>query len=450
MSTRSELVKRVADFLASSSNVAIHASPGAGKTWIADAVADDLSVRGLEVIRVDLSTRSDGAVVLSDLRAVIDREQHSRSLGSEPPSTYEAWNMLNSVLVARKSKVVLILDEFDAVLNYPDGLDFLKLIRELIHRRATNCNALFASRRSLEAIEAQVRGISTLASVCFAEYLGAVTDQDLVSFWELPSDIREKDRDECLEWSAGHPSLVQYWLTTRPDLHPSDAADMQQVELMQRLVKYLDTLGLLSAAAQLVLGPVVDDWLRERKQLISLGVIPPVSDEHRTTLSGHEVFREVLRRRTWSLNPWGILGAAEIRVRALVENILVASEGADWAKVITKGNRGVEIAYSNAKDKQAQGARQFGRPGTWLAYTYPRDLWTIVSSQWTLFSDVFNLGDKTSWKLRFEGLALYRTPMAHNRPESLSPDQRLQCRIFSEEILERIDVYEANQLRVGK
>jgi len=450
MSTRSELVTRVADLLSSSSNVAIHASPGAGKTWVADAVTSDLTARGVEVIRLDLSTRSDGAGAMVDLTAKLNGKQSLRAIESGSASTYGAWDKLNSVLVSRTSKVVLILDQFDAVRDYPDAHEFLPLIRELIHRpKTTHCNALFASRRSLEAIEAQVRGISTLASVCFSEYLGAVTQDDLTLLWEFSSDLEFKERCACLEWSAGHPSLVQYWLATRPDRRPSDAADMQQVEVMQRLVNYLDTLGLLNATAQLVLGPVVEDWLRERKQLISLGVIPPASEEDRTTLSGHGIFGEVLRRRTWTLNPWGILGEAEIRVRALVETVLLASKGTDWALVISKANPGVKVIHEDAKAKQDRDARQFGRPGTWLAYTYPQDLWSIISCQWLLFAEVFNSGDKNHWKTRFDALARYRTPMAHNRPEALSVDQRVQCRIFSEEILGRIDEYEAGQVADG-
>jgi hypothetical protein len=447
MSTRSQLVARVADLLASSSNVAIHASPGAGKTWVADEVTSDLSARGVKVVRLDLSTRSDGAGAMADLTAKIDGKQSLPAIETGSPSTHGAWDKLNSLLVSRPSQVVLILDQFDAVRDYPDAHDFLPLIRELIHRpKSTHCNALFASRRSLEAIEAQVRGISTLASVCYSEYLGAVTQDDLTSLWELSSDLEFKERCECLEWSAGNPSLVQYWLATRPDLRPSDAANTQQVEVMQRLVKYLDTLGLLGATAQLVLGPVVEDWLRERRQLISLGVIPPASDEDRTTLSGHDVFRDVLRRRTWTLNPWGILGEAEIRVRALVETVLLDSNGTDWAQMISKANPGVKVIHSLAKTKQEQDARQFGHPATWLAYTYPQDLWSIISCQWLLFSKVFNSADKNHWKTRFDALARYRTPMAHNRPGALSQDQRVQCRIFSEEILGRIDEYEAGQV----
>lgn len=36
-------------------------------------------------------------------------------------------------------------------------------------------------------------------------------------------------------------------------------------------------------------------------------------------LSGHEVFRDALRHRTWSRDPWGILGRGEARLRAVVD-----------------------------------------------------------------------------------------------------------------------------------
>src|SRR5450631_416779 len=185
MSTTVDLVERVAETLSLRCNVAIHASPGAGKTWIADAVSDILSAREIDLIRLDLSTRSDGAQILSDLRIQLEGKP-SKSIATEPLSTHVAWDNLNLVLKTRTSGVVVILDQFDAVLDYPDGLEFLRLVRELIHRPSrSNCNALFASRMSLDMIEAQVRGISTLASVCYAEYLGAVTREDLESLWPL-------------------------------------------------------------------------------------------------------------------------------------------------------------------------------------------------------------------------------------------------------------------------
>lgn len=447
MSQRADLVSRVSDALLLGANVAIHASPGAGKTWVADAVTADVRMRGLDVVRLDLSTLDNGAAVLTAAQAGLTKEKSAHDpMSLDLCSTHKAWRAFTGALTKQSTRTVLVLDQFDSVLDYPDALDFLKLLRELVHRpNVTNCNGLFASRRSLETIETKVRGISTLASVCFSEYLGAITDEDLTGLWPGAMGLDHDERKACLVWSGGHPALVQYWLIARPDVLAFDGADNQQIEVMQRLVGYLDGLGLLSATAQLVLGPVVDDWLRERKQLVALGVIGRGDDDHRMTLSQHDIFREALRRRTWDLNPWGVFGEAEVRTRGLVDNVLSSEFGPEWIEAARQGNRGVDAVHVEARKKQEQDARKFGRPGTWLAYTYPQDLWTIISTQWKLFSPIFTGGDKNYWRARFEGLAGYRTPMAHNRPESLTTHQRLQCRVYSEEILRRIDDHDGRR-----
>jgi hypothetical protein len=356
--------------------------------------------------------------------------------------TYGAWGTLTAALLARTEGVVLVLEQFDAVLDYPDGLDFLKLVRELIHRpKATHCNALIASRRPLDAIEAKIRGISTLASVCYSEYLGAVTDEDLLAVWDVGEALTEEERAACLDWSAGHPQLVKYWLATRPDRWPSESSEMQQLETMQRLVAYLDHLGLLSAAAQLVLGPTVDDWLREKRQLSSLGVIAS-NVSNQILLGDHLAFRDVLRRSTLDLNPWGVLGAVEVRLRALVETILLAEYGGDWTESLIARSKPLKKMYEEASAKLDRDVRQFGHPGSWLAYTYPVDIWLIINDCWDLFEPVFSVADRRFWRSRFEALARYRTPMAHNRVDVLTADQRLQCRLYAEEILRWIDLYE--------
>ncbi|GAB2601714.1 ATP-binding protein [Kribbella endophytica] len=444
MSQRQILVHRITELLSDTCNVAIHAAPGAGKTWVADQVIVGLKQAEVKFVRIDLSTRASGASILRDLVNLVGlTENHKSKHSAAEGDTYEAWGTLTAALLARTESVVLVLEQFDAVLDYPDGLDFLKLIRELIHRpKTTHCNALIASRRSLDAIEAKVRGISTLASVCYSEYLGAVTEEDLLAVWDRGDDLNESERAACLGWSAGHPQLVKYWLSARPDLWPSESSEMQQLETMQRLVAYFDHLGLLSAAAQLVLGPVVDDWLREKRQLSSLGVISAVAGEH-IGLGSHVAFRDVLRRSTLDLNPWGVLGIVEVRLRGLVETMLLAEHGDAWTDALIARSKPLKKMHQEASGKLDRDIRQFGHPGSWLAYTYPSDIWLIINDSWDLFRPVFYIGDRHFWHSRFEALARYRNPMAHNRVDVLTADQRLQCRIYAEEILNRIDLYES-------
>jgi hypothetical protein len=195
-------------------------------------------------------------------------------------------------------------------------------------------------------------------------------------------------------------------------------------------------MGLATAAAQLVLGPVVDDWIRERRQLDVLGVL---DNETTPGYASHAVFRDYLSSRTADLNPWGVLGTAEVRMRELISAIFENEFGTDWPERVSSQNRTLRRAIVAADEKREADVRRFGRAGDWLAYTYPQDLSNLIMGNWDKFSHVFSRGDRRYWGERFSRLAEYRTPVAHNRVEVLSSAQRIQCRLYAEEIIKAID-----------
>ena len=429
---RQAQAERIVGFIEADFNVAVHSAPGAGKTWMADRISERLTVKRV-VRRFDLSVENSGQSILNALRADTGPAHHE--------SIYESYRLLRAELEAAGKPTVIILDEFDSVLRYADGLDFLKLLREVIHRPwKTSVTAFILSRRPLEAIEAQVRGISTLATLCQQEHLGPVVATDLRDLWPQGEELSDVEVTACLSWSTGYAPLVRYWLAARPDRNPSAAAEAEQVVQFQRLLDHLDGMGLRDAAAQLVLGPVLDDWILERRQLEILGVIPRDDDD--LCFGSHSIFRDCLRHRTWTLDPWGSLGLAEVRMRGLIDSVLAEAYGAEWIHSDRlKGSKAVQRAYVAAVEKQSVDHRRFGRAGSWLAYTYPQELGDLIMATWDRFEPVFTDGDKALWRTRFDTLATYRTPVAHNRAEVLSPAQRAQCRIYADEVLRAIDRY---------
>ena len=99
---------------------------------------------------------------------------------------------------------------------------------------------------------------------------------------------------------------------------------------------------------------------------------------------------------------------------------------------------------ADAQPKQEADERRFGRSASWLAYTYPGDLAEIVLRRRDTFSVVFQGGDKQFWKARLDAIATYRTPMAHNRAEVLGVNERLQCRMYAEQVLRAISAHNAS------
>jgi hypothetical protein len=354
-------------------------------------------------------------------------------------SVREAWQ--GSVSLLRGSRPVsVIMDDFDSVLHFEDAPTFLPLLRELVAGPTRDSlTLLILSRRPLERIEAEVRGISTLASLCYPEFVGPVRLDDLHSMWPQAAVYSDSDLLQCLGWSAGYPPLVKYWLSAGADLASSPDGTRQQVEQFAALVEHLDLIGLQDATAQSVLGPIVDDLIRESSQLRALGVL---GDEESDGFSRHVVFRDFLRSRTLSLSPWGVLGLAEVELRSIIASVYTEVYGPHWSDAAAESNRPLARCMREAVDKQEKDLAKFGRTGEWLAYTYPKELGDMILAGWNHFSAVFPRGDKRYWGERFSRLAEYRTPVAHNRVEVLSAAQRTQCRVYAEEILGALAAYE--------
>lgn len=453
MTDRANIPERVRALLTSPANVAMHGSPGSGKSWIGDRVNQLLGETQQPVIRVDLSTTRSGRDVFAEILVGLECEDDSSMSASA--SIRDVWRAVRACLTASDQHFIILLDQFDRVIQFDDALDFLLLFRELVHRpESLRCTALMISRRSLQSIETKVSGISTLAGVCYTQYLGSLAVDDLDDLGPGADGLEHAGRIDCLRWAGGHPVLAKYWLTTRPDISPDPSGDMERAKIALRVLDHLADLRLMDAAAQYVLGPIIEDLMFERQELELLGIVreqveetdPAEHVQTTISLSEQQIFRDALRHRTWGMNPWGLLGLAEVRLRGVVDNILREAYGEEWEQIVARKHPAVKTALEEAYIKQARDAKMFSRQAPWLSYTYPGDLWQIVQIEWSLFTVVFSTKDKSYWRGVMTGLAQYRAPLAHGRPEVLGEAQRTQCRLFAEEILASINQYETARL----
>jgi hypothetical protein len=450
MTGRRNIPERVHSLLSAPANVALHGSPGSGKSWMGDRVKELLDDAHQSVIRVDLSTTSSGKDVFVEL--LLGLSYTDDRFNSPSTTIRDVWRKLRSCLTSSDQHVVLLLDQFDRVLQFDDALEFLLLFRELVHRpESLRCTALMISRRSLQSIETKVSGISTLASVCYTQYLGSLEVDDLKDLGPGANGLTPEEMVDCLRWSGGHPVLAKYWLTTRPDVSPDPSSDMERAKIASRILDHLSDLRLIDAAAQYVLGPIVDDLLFERQELELLGIVSATIEEAdgSTSFAEQQHFRDALRHRTWSMNPWGVLGQAEVRLRGLIANTLNDAYGEDWAPMVAKKSQAVQAAFSEARAKQARDAKMFSRQAPWLSYTYPGDLWQIMQVEWSSFAPVFSTHDKAYWRSVMTGLSQYRAPLAHGRAEVLGEIQRTQCRLFADEVITTITQYENSRVNAA-
>ncbi|MGY1760865.1 AAA family ATPase [Geodermatophilus sp. SYSU D00779] len=430
-----------------SANVALHAGPGMGKTYLLRKLAAKLTERPAApiVIQLDLSTVTTGGEAFREMLVPLLETRGVRQSTGDVVDLRESWTRLRSELRGSPRLVVLLIDEFDAVVRLHDGAVFIRYLREILHKSGElGCAAVLASRRPVAIIEEEIRGISTLASVCYPLYLRVVQDADLCDDWPEVKLLDESGRREVMKYSGGFPLLIRCFLAqVSSGLVSSEGygetleAHLYQTVEMQ--LDYLSRIGLGSTMAQEVLGPVVNSRPRDRRLLASLGVL---ASNH---VSGYErgmadldAFTIVLRHRTMDLSPWGIFGEVERATRSLVDCVMSEAFGVSWAEEVKARKASLRNVVEAAEQVRRDDWRKHGQDIPWLAYTYPKDLWEIMSNYWDRFSPCFPRGDRNYWRERFLGLGSLRNPLAHNRQEVITESQLVQVQVWSDEILRSV------------
>jgi hypothetical protein len=96
--------------------------------------------------------------------------------------------------------------------------------------------------------------------------------------------------------------------------------------------------------------------------------------------------------------------------------VLSAALGANWMDVLCGRSPAFLARKTNWEAARAKEQRSFGDayPRRLLDYSYPMELWEVVTLQWQDFRGLFGR-DKAYWAERFSVIAKVRNPVAHNR-----------------------------------
>lgn len=439
---RVDLVDRCCDLLRASSNVALHAPPGFGKSEVARLVRQNLSGEGTVVVNLSLATYGNGALafeaIAAELAAASGFRHDYGGLG-----LHESWRAVNKLRDQSRALLVLCLENFDHVAQWDsyDAGEFLRHLRELLSAGdGGRMRGLIVSRRTIREIEVAVRGISTLADICATQYVRPVREDEVAELWPVES----KDAARIWAWSGGIPTLTSYRVAIGrhdKDVEDDDEAEHHQMVAVGRILDYLQRMQLLDATVQLILGPQLEELPYEAALLRSLGVLRPRGGSEQVALQDYTVLREQLVARSRESNAWGSFGAAERALRGLVDSVLTDRHGLEWPEVLSRRFKAVGGVVSAALLLQSKEKRKYGKTPSWLAYTYPNELWCIVNAAWDDFRLVLQPGTKDEWRTRVEGLGDLRAPMAHNRGELLDETSRLRIRMYSDAILKCAGAY---------
>ena len=380
----------------------------------------------------DVSTFESGAAIIADWYQQLGRSDDGMSA-----SIYQNFRLLRRYLEieGHRSGQIVIIDELDAVRHFPDGADFLRLLRELLHDPSrTGIVAILCSRRPVARLEQEVRDISTLAGVLEHLSIGPFNEEEFQALCSRGSSRVSADwQKEVWEVSGGHPFLAEMGLCA--SLRGNDSVEAaefndQALRYFEQLESFLRHEGLLLELIQAAIGPRVSSDRAASAGLQRYGL----TRSPRQALS--RTFTEYLRLVALNLDLWGLFGEVERELRRFIDVVLTDSYGINYLDAIIKKNKGVATSLVEAERLRDVDKRKFpsAQEQNLLSYTYPMQLQGIIQAEWQLFKPVMK-HDLAYWRPRLELLARVRAPYAHSREEVVPEADVRLAEIYCREIL---------------
>jgi hypothetical protein len=170
---------------------------------------------------INIATVRSGAEVLGDIVQMCPREAtlHATfTTAGSPGETpdipiHDLYRTIRDALLRlRKSDghLVVVLDEFDSIRNFPDARDFLNLLRELVyHPDQIPMAALAVARRPIDRIEVEAADVSSFAGVCDSIYLGPMEYEHIEAMAARSEALASDAPDVAWKYAAGHPFLSE-------------------------------------------------------------------------------------------------------------------------------------------------------------------------------------------------------------------------------------------------
>ena len=190
---------------------------------------------------------------------------------------------------------------------------------------------------------------------------------------------------------------------------------------------------MLSKAVQVIVGPQWDVTAEDAEALCELGVL--LRDEEGVLRGFSQTFEDHLRVEERDVDIWPLWRDTERVLRDVLQRHLEQAFGADWPETLGKGGSRRGKLIASCRKKRDRDRKRFGAraESSLLAYTYPVELYQLMSADWARLGEPLLGRDKQGWAVKFDVLAKVRTPLAHNR--AVSDGEREQARGICQEIL---------------
>lgn len=353
----------------------------------------------------------------------------------------------------RGLRVVLILDEFDAareVFRTQPGA--FQALRAIAYNPEPNVGLVTTSRRELREIVDMADPVeSTFPGIFRSVYLTCFDKEDLTALAaRLDSCDGARLVPRLFEMSGGHPYLASHlldrlWTETQGAVPlPMDVAvralrEPMPPEFQQYYADLQDLMradGRTEALLEIVLGPQLTATQDDAESLLQQGLIRKSGPGY-TAFSDH--FMRFLTLLSRELSPWETWNAVENGVRGLVERTFQAKYGEDWPSACRRSHPEIGDIIDRCTEMREYEQRNFGRRASTrlIDFTYPGDLFDLMSSHWGLFAPIMKK-NKQYWRERFVLLKKVRNPMAHSRAHSVGAADLKLFDVYCTELLELI------------
>jgi len=209
---------------------------------------------------INIATARSGAEILADILAMCPSEAPPHATftiaGNTPAAgdahdkhevaIHDLYRMIRTALMRlgrSDGHLVVILDEFDSVKNFPDARDFLNLLRELVYYPDQIPMAVLAiARRPIDRTEVDAADISTFAGVCDWIYLRPMDYEQIRAMAARSADLTADAPDVAWKYAAGHPFLSEVAFSRMLEQGTTDIGRIIQSDLSSYYKKLEDFL----------------------------------------------------------------------------------------------------------------------------------------------------------------------------------------------------------------
>lgn len=348
---------------------------------------------------------------------------------------------------------VCVLDEFDAGRRvFKDTPRFFHWLRELCSNPEFKAAVVIVAKRRLQDIS-RLAGYESnyWANVLMTLPLKPFSDEDTQKFFsELEKTgivLGEIEQKKVLSFVGCHPYLLDAfgyhawdhdkqggWIDI--DWVRATCGKLSQ-EYHQQVSEVLKDGPMLSKAIQVIVGPQWDVTEEDVAALCELGVL---RDNNGRLRGFSRAFEDHLRIIGRSIDIWPLWRDTERALRDVLEHSLQRKFGRGWPDALGKSRPKLKPIIEECQKLREAERRKFSIHDTepsLLSYSYPMDLYRIMSSDWTNLGEPLLGKDRQGWSTKFNILSKVRNPLAHNRSELVADGERKQAEGICREILNR-------------